>query len=287
MWPWPQRSRHLIKLAIPEVAPLRLFVHHARDIYLSPQLAKDGLWEPWQTHLILHLVSSGQTAVDVGANIGYYSLILSRLVGPRGRVLAFEPEPSNFELLRRNIYLNRLDNVIAEPKAVAHRSFRANLYLSDRNRGDHRLFDDAGGGRSFCPVDAIPLDAHPALADGPVHFVKVDTQGMEPGVLDGMAGVIGANREVLSLLIEFSPGLLARSGFGVDGLLRRLNDLKAEVFWLGEGKQGFRLTPIAPKALRGIAATMERTAEEDCSRDILVCFNKEHGGVRRLLAASW
>ena len=279
----PQRP---IEIASVEIGPLQMFVHHERDLHISFMLAKKGIWEPLQTRLVLRLVLNGQTVVDVGANIGYYTLMMSRLVGPRGKILAFEPEPSNFELLRKNIKLNRIGNVVLERKAVAHRDFRADLYLSAENMGDHRLFD-ARSGRPSCRVDAVALDGHPALEEGPVHFVKVDTQGAEPSVIDGMTGIIERNRQVLSLLIEFSPGLLARSGFGVDGLLRRLLHLDASMFWLAEGGSGARLVPVTPMDLRGIAVAMERTGEEDCSRDILVCFSRTHAGVGRLSAMSW
>ena len=86
-------------------------------------------------------VGPGQTAIDLGANIGYFTLLLAQLVGQDGQVVAFEPDPENFQLLERNVRANGYTNVAVRREAVADYSGRAPLFLSDVNPGDHGLAD--------------------------------------------------------------------------------------------------------------------------------------------------
>ena len=70
---------------------------------LFREVSHAGIWEPFETKIVKKLVQRGDVAVDIGANIGYYTLLFSRLVKLSGKVFAFEPEPANFSLLKKNI----------------------------------------------------------------------------------------------------------------------------------------------------------------------------------------
>lgn len=83
----------------------------------------------------------GDVAVDVGAHIGYFTLIMSKLVGENGSVFAFEPEPLNFALLSKNVAANNIKNAFLLRKALSEKSGRINLYISDFNTGDHRVYN--------------------------------------------------------------------------------------------------------------------------------------------------
>src|SRR5207244_3754027 len=76
-------------------------------------LSVRDVWEPLETKVVQNEVRRGSVVLDIGAHIGYYTLLMARLVGPQGRVFAFEPNPANYDLLRRNIQINSYRNVTA------------------------------------------------------------------------------------------------------------------------------------------------------------------------------
>ena len=77
------------------------------------------MWEETETHWFVQSIRPGDVVVDLGANVGYYTILRGKLVGEIGRVYAFEPDPVGFEILRRNVRLNGLHNVVLEQKAVS------------------------------------------------------------------------------------------------------------------------------------------------------------------------
>ena len=91
------------------------------DKVITPTMLVLGNWEPSETSWFLRVVKPGDTFVDVGANAGYYTIIGSRLVGEKGKVYAFEPEPAMFALLEKNVRLNGLTNVVLERKALSNK----------------------------------------------------------------------------------------------------------------------------------------------------------------------
>src|SRR5215469_1379591 len=92
-----------------------------------------GSWEPELIELVSKTVKSGFNVVDVGAHIGYYSLLFSRLVGPTGHVIAFEPVPKNFEFLSENLELNTCTNVEPINRAVLDRSVQIRIEMPEND----------------------------------------------------------------------------------------------------------------------------------------------------------
>jgi FkbM family methyltransferase len=131
-------------------------------LFLDPNdsldLSIEPVYEPELTAAIQRETKPGNVVADVGANIGYYTLILARCVGPEGRVFAFEPDPVNFALLQRNIEVNGYRNVVAVNKAVSDRAGPTRLFLAPDNLADHRIFDPGDGRRSI-PVETLVLDS--------------------------------------------------------------------------------------------------------------------------------
>ncbi len=89
-----------------------------------------------------NLIKPGQTVIDVGANIGYYNTLqFAKLVGPTvSRVYAFEPDPDNFALLRKNVAQNGYANVVCIQKAVSDQTSKLKLFRNSQNHGDHRIY---------------------------------------------------------------------------------------------------------------------------------------------------
>jgi hypothetical protein len=116
---------------------------HEHDDWITPVLAQQRVLEPGETDFLESRLRAGMTFLDLGAHIGYFSLVAGRLVGPRGLVLAFEPDPRNFELLLANVWRNGLANVVRFPWAVGEASCFASLYLLGDEYG--RPSDRPGG----------------------------------------------------------------------------------------------------------------------------------------------
>lgn len=179
--------------------------------YLDPQdslrLRIRGVYEPWETSVVQRDLKPGDTFVDVGAHIGYYTVMASELVGPAGRVYALEPAPANFKILMANT--EGLANVLALRLAASWRPGERELAVSTSNSGDNRL-DSADAEHVKVAVATIRLDG--AVPDhASVSFVKIDTQGHEIEVLAGMAKILKASRN-LKMLVEYAPALLSRAG---------------------------------------------------------------------------
>jgi FkbM family methyltransferase len=196
------------------------------DQAITPWLRK-GVWEPLETMLFEGEIEAGDIVVDVGANVGYYTLIAANKVGPQGRVYAFEPDPDAFALLQANIELNALTNVVAIDKALAAEPGRMELFRSSSNLGDHRLYDP-GDGRTAVTVEVTTMDA--ALADvRGIDLIKIDTQGAECSILAGAGAVLERERDA-GIIMEYTPKFIRAFGQEPAACLKRLEGLGFEFY---------------------------------------------------------
>jgi len=180
-----------------------------------------GIWEKDVTAYLMKLIESGMVVVDIGANVGYYTLLAAEKVGDHGKVFAFEPEPSRYTLLEKNVGVNGLKNVILVQKAVSHKTGTARLYLDPRhNPGDHRLFDSSDG-RVSVAVETTSLDDFFQDKGQIVHIIKMDIQGAEMAALEGMTDIIKRHHD-LTLITEFWPDGMKAFGFSPTEFLSTL-----------------------------------------------------------------
>lgn len=192
-----------------------------------------GVTERLTTKLVKQQLAPGQTAIDIGANIGYFTLILANMVGPQGRVVAFEVSPENCQLLRQNIALNRYTNITVEDHAISSESGTLKLFLSPSSI-DHRIFDSQDG-RPYHLVKAVSLDeyceSHPQINQ--IDFIKMDIQGAEGMALCGMRNTLSRNQS-LKLVVEFWPYGLRTAGTQPAQFLSDLTDLGFTLYRLTE-----------------------------------------------------
>jgi FkbM family methyltransferase len=169
------------------------------DPVMRPIIERTGDWELDEATLFRALIPRGGTVVDVGAHVGYYTLLAAKAVGRRGRVIALEPHPLNAELLRLNVARNRVDRIVRVVEAAAWGMRDRVALVADRggNSGDHRVSTSAPG----LEVDAVPLDA--LLDHDQVDVVKVDAQGTDHVAIAGMKRTIERCRPVM--LVELWP----------------------------------------------------------------------------------
>jgi len=142
---------------------------------------------------------------DIGANIGYFTTLMSSIVGPTGRVIAFEPDKYNFSVLEKNVEQNQLPNVILSNCALGRTTEIRPLYKSSSNFGDHRLFRVAKENRSSEQVSVHTLDNQlKNLGFDHADLIKLDVQGYEYHVQCGMEDVL-AGAKLCTVLTEFWP----------------------------------------------------------------------------------
>jgi FkbM family methyltransferase len=242
---WLARFTQVVELQIPQVPGLRMILN-PDDSGLTYILQRDHQWEPTETRWVTRLLQPGDTFIDVGANIGYYTVLASRLVGSSGRVVAFEPDPVAASFLRKNLLLNAIDGAVVEQKAVSDENGTIQLYLAPENKGDHRTIPTEEA-RETIDVEAVRLDDYASSLGGRIDMVKVDTQGAEGFILRGMEGVIENNPE-LTLILEFWPAVLAEN-FDVAAIVGQLREQDFVFFNLGPGNTLVDDIPLVSDAL--------------------------------------
>jgi FkbM family methyltransferase len=157
-----------------------------------------GTYEPEVIGVLQQVVQRNWVVFDVGAHIGYFALLLSKLVGPHGKVFAFEPLPENFKVLEENVRLNGCGNVFLENRAVADASGLVNLKSNDTDRLTYT--SSLVSGRPNIDVEAVSLDDYTSSLRECVQFVMMDVEGGEADVLKGMRSIL--QRDFPTLLIE-------------------------------------------------------------------------------------
>lgn len=214
-----------------------------KDLCLAPALMEDGVWEPELTSFMLRTLRPGMTMVDIGANIGYFSILAAAKVGEGGRVFAFEPGKRNVELMEKNITANGFRNIIVMRAAVTAVSGKTMLYTSDLDYGDHRSYPveyervytrgvpigERVRGREV--VDTISLDEYFRNIPGNINFIKMDIEGAEYPALQGMKEILRKNKNVV-VLTEFWPAGMALAKTDPTEFLREVRSLGLETHLL-------------------------------------------------------
>jgi FkbM family methyltransferase len=187
----------------------------SRDLVSQTILVK-GLWEPKLTGIIMKSLPTGGVFIDVGAHIGYYSLLASRRVGAAGRVVAVEPNPETLQRLRRNLALNDSGNITVEEMACTDRETTLQFFPAGiENSGESSLSRQNAKAARAVTVRGRPLDEIVrSLALDRVDLIKIDVEGAEMQVLTGMREILARQRP--KIVIELKPDLLANMGASLE-----------------------------------------------------------------------
>jgi FkbM family methyltransferase len=172
-----------------------------REIYCQ------GVWEPLETKLFARVLRPGDRIADVGANIGWFSLLAARLVGPAGRVHSFEANRQTFDLLQTNLALNACTNVTAQCVAVGEENGLARIAPREVGNAGADGVELADGGADT--VALVRLDQ--VLAEGPLRLIKLDIEGWEAKALRGAEGLLRP-ADAPDLVFEFTPEFLSAAG---------------------------------------------------------------------------
>lgn len=209
------------------------------DRIIALYLRKFSLSESLETKLFMALVKKGMNVVDVGANLGYYTLVAADLVGAKGQVFAFEPDPENFSLLEKNIKSNNYFNAKALRFAVSSKPGAVKLFLCEEHRGNHRTFDSQDE-RKTIEVRATSLNYFfkPSFR---IDVIKIDVEGAEAMVFEGITRIIRENPNII-IFTEFWPKALEISGHSPRDLLTKIKNQGLSIYVINEEKNKVELT---------------------------------------------
>jgi len=175
--------------------------------FVSRNLARFGIHEELETNYVIQFLKNDQIALDIGANIGYYTLLFAKLVGPKGFVIAFEPEKSNYETLRKNVYANQYYNVKLEKMGLGNKTEKTSLLLSKTNTGEHRIVNSTSSTNAqHQEIEIMKLDDYleSRKIKEKISFIKIDVEGFELHVINGMKKLLERNDD-LKIIVEFTP----------------------------------------------------------------------------------
>lgn len=194
-----------------------------------------GVHEPGTTALCKRIIQKGDTVLDMGAELGYFSLLFSKLVGQGGRVLSFESDPYCLEKLRANIRRNHYMNVTVIDKAVSGNSGRTKFFVA-KDKGTSSIFYPNELGGEWIDVECITVDDYlESQQITAVSFFKMDVEGAEDGVFKGMSRMVAAakrDQRRLCGVVELSPRLLRAAGVSPETFLYNLQSDGFELFFI-------------------------------------------------------
>jgi FkbM family methyltransferase len=208
---------------------------------VSKIIRDNGYFELETTTLIKALLKKDDIALDIGAHIGYYTLLMARKCK---EVLAFEPNQINYSNLRENIKLNKLNNVITINAAVTEKEGFTQLCKHWENTGMHRIYCANWCRKDHEYVTTKNIDSIIEKAD----FIKMDCEGSELGALKGMKKLLENNN--VTLIMEFHPPSIREYGAEPRDIFNFMRDLGYSFALVGYQNTRYPLSyiEIEPKA---------------------------------------
>jgi FkbM family methyltransferase len=226
-WLW-NLVRPAYNAAVARVASrgLSRVINGTDQMLVVPELR--GIAETYEPHVwprVMSEIRRADTIIDVGAHVGLYTVAFGKRVGPEGRVIAFEPDPENFELLRQQISLNNLDGLV-EPRQVAVADHDGLTQFAVGRSVESHIVTEGGNGVSIegCRLDSV-------YSDSRIDIVKIDVEGFEEKVLRGAEKLLSdEERKPRVMFIEVHPYNWHLCGTTTESLIYRLKRCGYEVY---------------------------------------------------------
>jgi FkbM family methyltransferase len=218
-----------VTITLKHAGKLRLYPND----YIDRWLYTGADFEPMVVKTLTRYLTKNDNFLDIGANIGYFTLIASRLIGKGGTVYAFEPTPSTLEKLKANISMNGLANVRVFDKAISNRIGTATFKTPvgvDINSG-RSSFRDIEEEYASLEVEMITLDSIlPELKK--IKVLKMDIEGAEGLAMEGMVNLLERDRPLI--IMELSDDYLKQLRYSAESVLNFLKDRSYKIFWIQE-----------------------------------------------------
>lgn len=224
----PRPLRWMTNAVIPFCLPKQLAIDGVQ-VVLNPNdpvvsgALTFGVYEKPESHFFRAVCQPGMNVLDIGANVGYYTALAIKASQGQGRIVALEPDPENFRLLEATVAANRASNVTCINGAAADHPGEMTLFTSSENRGDNRLYESKLSNGSV-RVKTYTIDGlMDQLGMPSLDFVKIDVQGFEGRVFDGMRETLKRS-PALTVLTEFWPFGLRSAGSDAAVMLSNLEE---------------------------------------------------------------
>jgi len=218
----------VLRSALERLTPSEVMIKvHGYNMVVPRDFALFGVrpYEAETTELLLQLLKPEMTFVDVGAHVGYYSLLASIKVGPKGKVYSFEPEPYNYNLLIRNIMLNGCKNIFAIQKAVADFTGKTNFIIAPYSVSHSLYSNGTVPNIAMIQVEVVSLDDFFGQLGWPkVDVLKMDIEGAEVKAFRGMKRLCERYPDLI-LITEFKPRRLHAAGSSEEEFFEALSSL--------------------------------------------------------------
>ncbi len=193
------------ELVLIKVMNKKMYVN-SNDIGIAYPLLKSGIYEEYETETFKNLLQSNTIFIDIGANIGYYTLIAASKIKD-GQIYSFEPVKANYKLLTKNIKINNINNVKAFQKAISNRNGKIKIFIDGTNLGNHSLAkNNVIDKTESTEVETIRLDSFFNNLEEIIEedfLIKIDTQGAEGLIVEGAHNLL-LNKNI-KILMEFWP----------------------------------------------------------------------------------
>lgn len=215
-------------------------------IYCNPltligaKIIYTGNYEPALKKIFRSVIKKGNRVLDIGANIGFHTLYFAELVGPTGKVIAFEPVSFNYKALQNNIRINEIQNIITKHMALGIKNETVMISADEdsNNPGAYNLFDKQGAVVIECCIgDEVITD------NEKIDFIKIDVEGFEAFVIEGLLKTISKHRPVI--IFEYDRHYHKKTNLPEDHIFLMLSEL------------GYSLQYISNKGLQNIYSFQE------------------------------
>ncbi len=186
------------------------------ETWIGAKIVYTGDYEPTLKKTFKEVIKKGDTILDIGANIGFHTLYFAELTGETGKVIAFEPVPTNFAKLTYNVGLNTFKNIELRNIALGNKAENISIKadINSNNPGAYHLFDREGDVLINCQI------GDELIKDQPIDFIKIDVEGYESFVIDGLTQTIKKNKPII--VFEYDSSYHLRTGLPHDFIFNLL-----------------------------------------------------------------
>ena len=191
-----------------------------RDISITPHILLDGFWEMWITKVFVETIKEGMTVVEIGANMGYYTLLAASIIGPSGKLYAFEGNSTVYECLLQSVAVNGfLDRVTLVNKVASGKSGKMKFHKLKQLQGATSIssrealfkFHKYADQIETVEVETVSLDDYFNGYNPNIDLIKIDAEGSEALIFQGMKKLLQENPHV-TIICEFTPDLISGTG---------------------------------------------------------------------------
>jgi FkbM family methyltransferase len=232
---------HVVSKIIDE----HIFYLDANDKPLLDTFYQDEVYEKGTVSALAKLLKKDVNVINIGANIGYFTLLIARHVGPKGKVFAFEPSSNTIKFLQKNVEINDYKNVEIYNKGVSNKTGKANLWVGAGSV--HNLISTKEiYGLEKITIETITIDDFLRDKDVKIDFVMMDAEGSEKFILDGMTKTI-ENNPKLQIITEYNPYILELAGSSGKEFLDKIEEIGFLIHLINE--ETSEIEPITKEVL--------------------------------------